>query len=75
MQSCNFQANLKAIESQFKEALNSSEAKSTFGSESCSTGAASATKALESTADSLQVTKKLEEELSKRDTLIEVRYR
>lgn len=33
------------------------------------------TKALESTADSVQVTKKLEEELSKRDALIEVSYR
>jgi hypothetical protein len=70
-----FQAKLKVIESQLKEALKSSEARSTFGSESGSTGVASATKALESTADSLQVTKKLEEELSKRDVLIEVRYR
>ncbi|KAJ1699722.1 hypothetical protein LUZ63_008234 [Rhynchospora breviuscula] len=65
------QAKLKAIESQLKEALNSSEARSTFGSESGSTGVLSSTKALESTADSLQVTKKLEEELSKRDALIE----
>ncbi|KAF3320701.1 kinesin-like protein KCA2 [Carex littledalei] len=62
------QAKLKAIESQLKE---SSEARSTFGSESGSTGVVSNTKALESTADSVQVTKKLEEELSKRDALIE----
>ncbi|KAJ3695857.1 hypothetical protein LUZ60_001234 [Juncus effusus] len=65
------QAKLKAIESQLNEAINSSEAKSTFGSESGSTGVMSATKAIESTADSLLVTKKLEEELAKRDALIE----
>jgi hypothetical protein len=64
------QAKLKSIESQLNEALNSSDARSTVGSESAS--AISTPKMTESTADSSSVTKRLEEELAKRDALIEV---
>ncbi|CAM0913786.1 unnamed protein product [Alopecurus aequalis] len=63
------QAKLKSIESQLNEALNSSEARSTVGSESASV--ISTPKMMESTADSSSVTKRLEEELAKRDALIE----
>ncbi|KAK3128718.1 hypothetical protein QOZ80_6BG0465540 [Eleusine coracana subsp. coracana] len=63
------QARLKSIESQLNEALNSSDARSTIGSESASV--ISSPKVMESTADSSSVTKRLEEELAKRDALIE----
>ncbi|XP_062233292.1 kinesin-like protein KIN-14L [Phragmites australis] len=63
------QAKLKSIESQLNEALNASDARSTIGSESASV--ISSPKITESTADSLSVTKRLEEELAKRDALIE----
>ncbi|KAG8076865.1 hypothetical protein GUJ93_ZPchr0006g40720 [Zizania palustris] len=62
------QAKLKSIESQLNEALNSSDARSTIGSESASV---ISTPKMESTADSSSVTKRLEEELAKRDALIE----
>jgi hypothetical protein len=68
--SYNLQAKLKSIESQLNEALNSSDARSTVGSESASV--ISTPKMMESTADSSSVTKRLEEELAKRDALIEV---
>nr|CAD1826270.1 unnamed protein product [Ananas comosus var. bracteatus] len=64
------QAKLKTIESQLNEALNSSDSRSTLGSESGSTGVLSTPK-MEASVDSSSVTKKLEEELSKRDALIE----
>ncbi|KAF8660813.1 hypothetical protein HU200_057400 [Digitaria exilis] len=63
------QAKLKSIESQLNEALNASDARSTIGSESASV--ISSPKITESTADSSSVTKRLEEELAKRDALIE----
>ncbi|CAL5037517.1 unnamed protein product [Urochloa decumbens] len=63
------QAKLKSIESQLNEALNASDARSTIGSEAASV--ISSPKITESTADSLSVTKRLEEELAKRDALIE----
>ncbi|CAL5051838.1 unnamed protein product [Urochloa decumbens] len=63
------QAKLKSIESQLNEALNASDARSTIGSEAASV--ISSPKIMESTADSLSVTKRLEEELAKRDALIE----
>lgn len=66
----NLQAKLKSIESQLNEALNASDARSTIGSESASV--ISTPKMMESTADSSSVTKRLEEELAKRDALIEV---
>ncbi|OEL26238.1 Kinesin-like protein KCA2 [Dichanthelium oligosanthes] len=63
------QAKLKSIESQLNDALNASDARSTIGSESASV--ISSPKITESTADSSSVTKRLEEELAKRDALIE----
>ena len=66
----NLQAKLKSIESQLNEALNASDARSTIGSET--TSVISSPKIVESTADSSSVTKRLEEELAKRDALIEV---
>ncbi|PAN24811.1 hypothetical protein PAHAL_4G254200 [Panicum hallii] len=63
------QAKLKTIESQLNEALNASDARSTIGSEA--TSVISSPKVTESTADSSSVTKRLEEELAKRDALIE----
>ncbi|VAI84221.1 unnamed protein product [Triticum turgidum subsp. durum] len=63
------QAKLKSIESQLNDALNSSDARSTIGSESASV--ISTPKMMESTAESSSVTKRLEEELAKRDALIE----
>ncbi|CAN6202085.1 unnamed protein product [Urochloa humidicola] len=63
------QAKLKSIESQLNEALNASDARSTIGSEAASV--ISSPKIIESTADSSSVTKRLEEELAKRDALIE----
>ncbi|PIA46457.1 hypothetical protein AQUCO_01500179v1 [Aquilegia coerulea] len=64
------QAKIKGIESQLSEALNSGDARSTVGSESGSCGVQSFAT---STGDGIDnsVTKKLEEELSKRDALIE----
>jgi hypothetical protein len=64
------QARLKSIESQLNEAPSSSDARSTIGSESAFV--ISSPKVIESTADSSSVTKRLEEELAKRDALIEV---
>ncbi|RCV20696.1 hypothetical protein SETIT_4G077400v2 [Setaria italica] len=63
------QAKLKSIESQLNEALNASDARSTIGSEAASV--ISSPKVTESTAESSSVTKRLEEELAKRDALIE----
>ncbi|CAN6178769.1 unnamed protein product [Urochloa humidicola] len=63
------QAKLKSIESQLNEALNASDARSTIGFEAASV--ISSPKIMESTADSSSVTKRLEEELAKRDALIE----
>ncbi|CAL9133573.1 unnamed protein product [Musa textilis] len=65
------QARIKGIESQLNEALQSSDTRSTSRSETGSTGVVSTPKTAEDGADSSQVIKKLEEELSKRDTLIE----
>lgn len=61
------QGKIKGIESQLNEALHYSEVKSTFTSES---GPRSTGEGM----DSSTVTKKLEEELKKRDALIEVCY-
>ena len=61
------------MESQLNEALRSSEARSTFGSESGPV-ISSISKATEDGVDSSAVAKKLEEELKKRDALIEVCY-
>ncbi|KAF3439212.1 hypothetical protein FNV43_RR17487 [Rhamnella rubrinervis] len=58
------QGKIKGIESQFNEVLHSSEVKSTFSSESEPWAAGERM-------DSSTVTKKLEEELKKRDALIE----
>ncbi|KAG6521379.1 hypothetical protein ZIOFF_018495 [Zingiber officinale] len=65
------QAKLKGIESQLNEALQSSDARITSRYEAGSTGVLSTAKVTEDTVDSSQVIKKLEEELSKRDALIE----
>ncbi|KAK1313383.1 Geminivirus Rep-interacting motor protein [Acorus calamus] len=67
----NLQAKLKSIESQLNEALHSSDARSTLVSESGSTGVLSTSKEAGESIDSSSVTKKLEEELAKRDALIE----
>ncbi|KAJ6732748.1 KINESIN-LIKE PROTEIN KIN-14A-RELATED [Salix koriyanagi] len=64
------QAKIKSMESQLNEALRSSEARSTFGSESGPV-ISSISKATGDGMDSSAVTKKLEEELKKRDALIE----
>ncbi|XP_064978139.1 kinesin-like protein KIN-14L isoform X1 [Musa acuminata AAA Group] len=65
------QARIKGIESQLNETLHSSDTRSTSRSETGSTGVVSTPKTAEDGADSSQVIKKLEEELSKRDALIE----
>ncbi|XP_043710873.1 kinesin-like protein KIN-14L [Telopea speciosissima] len=65
------QAKVKSIESQLGEVLHSGGVGSTIASESGSSDGASITKAAGDIVDSLAVTKKLEEELSKRDALIE----
>ncbi|THU70314.1 hypothetical protein C4D60_Mb08t23690 [Musa balbisiana] len=65
------QARIKGIESQLNEAVQSSDTRSTSRSETGSTGVVSTPKTAEDGADSSQVIKKLEEELSKRDALIE----
>ncbi|KAK2977285.1 hypothetical protein RJ640_013050 [Escallonia rubra] len=64
------QADIKSIESQLNETLHSSEAKSTISSAS-KTGTQSLSNAAAEGIDSVAVTKKLEEELLKRDALIE----
>nr|XP_029116421.1 kinesin-like protein KIN-14B isoform X2 [Elaeis guineensis] len=65
------QTKIKGIEFQLNEALHSNDARSTVGSDSRSTGVLSTPKLVEESVDSSLVTKKLEEELSKRDALIE----
>ncbi|KAJ6834435.1 kinesin-like protein KIN-14L [Iris pallida] len=65
------QAKIKGIESQLNAALHASDARSTTGSESGSTGAMPVPKNVKDSADSSSVTRKLEEELLKRDALIE----
>ncbi|XVF17349.1 hypothetical protein REPUB_Repub10bG0113300 [Reevesia pubescens] len=74
MQQCDstiqtLQAKLKSLESQLNEAIHSSEAKS-FSSEMAS-GVSTISKTAADGMDSSAVTKKLEEELKKRDALIE----
>ncbi|KAH8503770.1 hypothetical protein H0E87_014865 [Populus deltoides] len=64
------QAQIKSMESQLNEALRLREAQSTFGSESGPV-ISSISKATGDGMDSSAVTKKLEEELRKRDALIE----
>lgn len=64
------QAQIKSMESQLNEALRLREARSTFGSESGPV-ISSISKATGDGMDSSAVTKKLEEELRKRDALIE----
>lgn len=64
------QAQIKSMESQLNEALHLREAQSTFGSESGPV-ISSISKATGDGMDSSAVTKKLEEELRKRDALIE----
>lgn len=66
------QDKLKGIESELNETLQSSDAHTTSRSETGPTGVLSNPKITEDTAESSQVIKKLEEELSKRDALIEV---
>ena len=68
------QAKIKGIELQLKETLHPSDARSIIGSESGSSGVLSTQKQVDDGVDSSAVTRKLEEELSKRDALIEVRY-
>lgn len=65
------QAKIKGIESQLNEALRASDARSTVGSESGSSGVLSTPRQVNDSVDSSAVTRKLEEELSKRDALIE----
>ncbi|KAF5188757.1 Kinesin-like protein kin-14l [Thalictrum thalictroides] len=65
------QAKIKGFESQLSEALNSGDARSTVGSESGSCGVQSFATSTGDGTDNSVVTKKLEEELSKRDALIE----
>ncbi|KAF6172398.1 hypothetical protein GIB67_025903 [Kingdonia uniflora] len=65
------QSKIKSIESQLSEALSSSDAKSIVGPESGSFGVLSTSMSAGDGVHSLAVTKKLEEELSKRDALIE----
>lgn len=65
---CLIQAKMKSIESRLSEAQHSSEDQSALGSY------LSNAKAIGDGMDSPPVTKKLEEELKKRDALIEVCY-
>ncbi|EXC14623.1 Geminivirus Rep-interacting motor protein [Morus notabilis] len=66
------QGKIKSLESQLSDALHSSESRSTFSSESGSgPGLPSISRASGDGMDSSAVTKKLEEELKKRDALIE----
>ncbi|XP_077213519.1 kinesin-like protein KIN-14B isoform X2 [Tasmannia lanceolata] len=64
------QAKVKSMESHLNDAIYSSDARSALGSESESNGVLSTPIETRNTIDS-SVTKKLEEELSKRDALIE----
>lgn len=67
------QGKIKSLESQLSDALHFSESRSTFSSESGSgPGLPSISRASGDGMDSSAVTKKLEEELKKRDALIEV---
>lgn len=63
----NLQAKIEGIELQLKEALSSSDLRS----ESASAGSLPSPKVVHDSVNSASVTKKLEEELSKRDALIE----
>ncbi|XP_068636720.1 kinesin-like protein KIN-14L isoform X3 [Aristolochia californica] len=65
------QAKIKSVELQLNEVLHSSDTRSTIGSESGSNGVLSTPTATADSRDSSLVTKKLEEELAKRDALIE----
>lgn len=62
------------MESQLNEALRASDARSTLGLESRSNGVPSTLKLMGDSVDTSAVTRKLEEELSKRDALIEVYF-
>lgn len=65
------QAKIESVELQLNDALRSAEARSTSGSEGPGVLSSKATEdAIDSSA--VTVTKKLEEELKKRDALIEV---
>ncbi|XP_042496457.1 kinesin-like protein KIN-14B [Macadamia integrifolia] len=64
------QAKVKSFE-QLNEVLHTGGARSTIASETRSSGSISSVKAAGDSMDSLAVTQKLEEELSKRDALIE----
>lgn len=69
---CLNQGKINSIESKLNEALHSSDGQSTLGSETGS-GTLSNSKAIgDDGTDSNPVTRKLEEELKKRDALIEV---
>lgn len=68
---CLNQDKIKSVESKLNEGLHSSDGRSTLGSETGS-GTLSNSKAIGDGMDSNPVTKKLEEELKKRDALIEV---
>ena len=65
------QAKIKTLETQLNEVLQSSETRSKFGTEPES-GSISNSRAIGDGMNSSAVTKKLEEELKKRDALIEV---
>ncbi|XXG40488.1 hypothetical protein AAC387_Pa01g1192 [Persea americana] len=65
------QAKIKSLESQLSDALHASDAKVTPGSESRSNGILSNLKLTGDGVDTSAITRKLEEELSKRDALIE----
>eukprot|EP00262_Sarcandra_glabra_P005102 TRINITY_DN1640_c0_g1_i2.p1 TRINITY_DN1640_c0_g1~~TRINITY_DN1640_c0_g1_i2.p1 ORF type:complete len:763 (-),score=171.57 TRINITY_DN1640_c0_g1_i2:200-2488(-) len=65
------QAKIKSLEAQLNEAIRSSDARSTSGLDSASIGVQLSSKVLEDNTDYSAVTKKLQEELSKRDALIE----
>lgn len=65
------QAKIKGIESQLNESLNSRDARSVVGSDSGSVGPVALSTMTGDGVDTSVVTKKLEEELSKRDALIE----
>lgn len=67
------QGKIKSLESELNDVLNSRESRSTFSSES-GPGVPSIPRATGDVMDSSTVSKKLEEELKKRDALIEVCY-
>lgn len=70
---CSIQTKIKGIESKLSETLHSTEDRSPLVSDPGS-GILSNSKAMGDGMDSPPVTKKLEEELKKRDALIEVCY-